>query len=662
MQQFTILPINVSQKSEMKNQSHALISTSPKEEFSQHVDLHSAKNKGGINDSNQSREAKSHCNTVREATKSSKDKLAHETSSTSPSSLSHTDRADTASGGQELAASGKQDEKVYTTIQTESADETEEHVKESDVLMSFLIKADNTLVTKNLASSLTNNEMSVEQMAKYEAQLLLKSSGLVADLSAITQALNSSPELELSELKQAAQELHQADKLSQMKAESAQAQIALQGGLTQEGEDDQNSIVTKVASLEGEIANGDILAKAKQALNSTLTANKQNDQGEDEITIQEQIKLSGQNKLDELLVNQELTKGALSANDEKHQQLASLNKITDKEQLSAKSLLNAQAMDSAQKVVGAENDATEKVGSLIGNNLNIDKSQAERLARTTLGADSVASNKQSSQNYLAQGVSGQVQAAQDYRVTDQANTFPNDQGADDTQLRSQSVEHDIAKSKGATSDKHIEVGKQVVTNSSSDFSIHSDLADITSKASQASQHLADQQANDLFNPRASSEISQSQKTNTQLHNETISIFRKDFADAVKDKVMLVISQKLQQFDITLDPPELGNIHVKVNLQGEQASVNFVVNNQQAKDAFEQNMHKLKELLAEQGVDVGDTNVEQQSQQSNNQAENEEIDTDNNRQSMKITSDADDIIEHDLSESMISSSSAVDYYA
>ena len=108
-----------------------------------------------------------------------------------------------------------------------------------------------------------------------------------------------------------------------------------------------------------------------------------------------------------------------------------------------------------------------------------------------------------------------------------------------------------------------------------------------------------------------------------MHQETISIFRKDFADSIKDKVMLMISQKLQQFDITLDPPELGNMQVRVNLQGEQASVNFVVQNQQAKEAFEQNMHKLKEMLAEQGVDVGDANVEQQSHQADCDDNNEE---------------------------------------
>ncbi|MFD2168157.1 flagellar hook-length control protein FliK [Thalassotalea euphylliae] len=96
-----------------------------------------------------------------------------------------------------------------------------------------------------------------------------------------------------------------------------------------------------------------------------------------------------------------------------------------------------------------------------------------------------------------------------------------------------------------------------------------------------------------------------------VQTETINIFRKDFANAVKEKVMVMVSQKLQQVDIQLDPPELGNVHVRLNLQGEQAAVSFTVQNQQAKEAFEQQMGKLRDMLSESGVDVGDANVSQQ---------------------------------------------------
>jgi flagellar hook-length control protein FliK len=96
----------------------------------------------------------------------------------------------------------------------------------------------------------------------------------------------------------------------------------------------------------------------------------------------------------------------------------------------------------------------------------------------------------------------------------------------------------------------------------------------------------------------------------QLHQETISVLRQDFAQAVKDKIMVVISQKLQRFEINLDPPELGNVQVRVNLQGEQAAVNFTVNNTSTKDMLETSMNKLKEMLAQEGMDLVETNVEQ----------------------------------------------------
>ena len=101
------------------------------------------------------------------------------------------------------------------------------------------------------------------------------------------------------------------------------------------------------------------------------------------------------------------------------------------------------------------------------------------------------------------------------------------------------------------------------------------------------------------------------------------------------------------------------MQVRVNLQGEQATVNFVVQNQQAKEAFEQNMHKLRDLLAEQGVDVGDANVEQQSQQSDAEASS----GGNQSEFSQKTADANDVVEHSLSARMSDTSSkGIDYYA
>lgn len=153
---------------------------------------------------------------------------------------------------------------------------------------------------------------------------------------------------------------------------------------------------------------------------------------------------------------------------------------------------------------------------------------------------------------------------------------------------------------------------------------------------------------------------QAQKSITAMQTETIAIYRKDFADAVKDKVMVMINQKIQQVEIQLDPPEMGNIHVRVNLQNEQAAVQFIVQNQQAKDALEQNMGKLREMLAENGVDVGDANIEQRQAKDQNDKNFEQAT--HNGANPETTEDGhsdNDNVELDM---VKASSTGVDYYA
>jgi flagellar hook-length control protein FliK len=193
------------------------------------------------------------------------------------------------------------------------------------------------------------------------------------------------------------------------------------------------------------------------------------------------------------------------------------------------------------------------------------------------------------------------------------------------------------------------------------------MSDIQAQAIQTTQikqnndAYLEHQVSEVLNHNVASDTAQIQKNNVQLQQETVSIFRKDFADVVKDKVMITINQKLQQFDITLDPPEFGNMQVRVNLQGEQASVNFVVQNQQAKDALEQNMHKLRDMLSEQGVDVGGANVEQQNQERNT---DEQGLSKNNATGLADGTNAEEgNVEHVLSAQLFdSSATSVDYYA
>ncbi|MBA6326971.1 flagellar hook-length control protein FliK [Colwellia sp. MB02u-6] len=151
-----------------------------------------------------------------------------------------------------------------------------------------------------------------------------------------------------------------------------------------------------------------------------------------------------------------------------------------------------------------------------------------------------------------------------------------------------------------------------------------------------------------------------QKSFATVQTETIAIYRKDFADAVKDKVMVMINQKIQQVEIQLDPPEMGNIHVRVNLQNEQAAVQFVVQNQQAREALEQNMGKLRDMLAENGVDVGEANIEQREAKEQN---DNGFDSQSNK-GQKTQSAEDNFSENDnaMVNVLKASSTGIDYYA
>ncbi|GAA0815627.1 hypothetical protein GCM10009111_14210 [Colwellia asteriadis] len=278
-----------------------------------------------------------------------------------------------------------------------------------------------------------------------------------------------------------------------------------------------------------------------------------------------------------------------------------------------------------------------QVQSQVKNNANQVEPKSQQTKQSTINSNLAETLK--TQNQIAAQESEENSAADDLNVEKQAVEA-------ELMLTGKGSEPVVAKSEGS------QVANPQVR------SINDSASHVTQIRHESQAYNAHESAMKM-DQSVTSEVIQTQKHNVQLQQETIAIFRKDFAEAVKDKVMLVISQKLQQFDITLDPPEFGNMQVRVNLQGEQASVNFVVQNQQAKDALEQNMHKLKDMLAEQGVDVGGADVQQQNK---NQADSDDNASQGASHSNSTGKEQEDHSEHILSAALVNSSaSGVDYY-
>lgn len=182
-----------------------------------------------------------------------------------------------------------------------------------------------------------------------------------------------------------------------------------------------------------------------------------------------------------------------------------------------------------------------------------------------------------------------------------------------------------------------------------------------SDISQYNENTRAEQSYESVMNNISSDIVQTQKSAVMLQNETISIYQKDFANAVKEKVMIMMNQKLQNIEIQLDPAELGSVNVRVKLQHEQAVISFMVQNQQTKEALEQNMDKLKHMLNESGIDVSDANIEQQGKQSTNNEEDNQQEQ-SNHQGLFTGDEQEHMIDVNPLKLVKASSTGVDYYA
>lgn len=97
-----------------------------------------------------------------------------------------------------------------------------------------------------------------------------------------------------------------------------------------------------------------------------------------------------------------------------------------------------------------------------------------------------------------------------------------------------------------------------------------------------------------------------------IQHSPLQLSREAAGDKLSEQVQMMLSKNLKQVDIRLDPPELGRMQIRMSLHNDGAAVQFTVANQQARDIVEQAMPRLREMLAQQGVQLSDSSVHQQS--------------------------------------------------
>lgn len=83
-------------------------------------------------------------------------------------------------------------------------------------------------------------------------------------------------------------------------------------------------------------------------------------------------------------------------------------------------------------------------------------------------------------------------------------------------------------------------------------------------------------------------------------------------NALGERAIMISAQNARVAEIQLDPPELGSLKVRVNINQDQVSLSFTSPHAHVRDAVEQSMPRLREMFAEQGLALEDSSVSDQS--------------------------------------------------
>ncbi|PQJ89735.1 flagellar hook-length control protein FliK [Aliivibrio sifiae] len=111
---------------------------------------------------------------------------------------------------------------------------------------------------------------------------------------------------------------------------------------------------------------------------------------------------------------------------------------------------------------------------------------------------------------------------------------------------------------------------------------------------------------------ATQQAAAAQAQRTDPMNVPLNIRQEMASDEVAERINMMMAKNLKHVDIRLDPPEMGRMHIRLNMGADSAGVQFTVSNQHARDAIEQSLPRLREMFAQQGIQLADTSVQQQS--------------------------------------------------
>lgn len=121
--------------------------------------------------------------------------------------------------------------------------------------------------------------------------------------------------------------------------------------------------------------------------------------------------------------------------------------------------------------------------------------------------------------------------------------------------------------------------------------------------------------NSISNPTVQVQSQTNSTTPAMMLNRVeVPVQQAGWGEAVGNRLIMMVNDKMQSANIHLNPEELGPIEVKIRVSQDQTTVHFVSNNSVVREAIEDAFPRLKEMFSQNGLNLSDANVSQQSSQ------------------------------------------------
>ena len=320
------------------------------------------------------------------------------------------------------------------------------------------------------------------------------------------------------------------------------------------------------------------------------------------------------------------------------------------------SLQKTQGSDSKGKTKTSLHDLVSKIlDDQAGDGKNKKATQAENDASS---AGQTATDKTAAiakaiafdfKNVLKDGVS------KSNKVTDLKNSLTKDNK--DQSISSKKIDEFVSKILDRLNLTKDNLGTILHTKSSHEgISVQSDIS------AQSNQKLSVDMLGQSTSMMTGNSVSQRPNTTAQMPQLMMNtnINQPEWGSEFGKRIQYMMNNHIQTAELRLDPPNLGHIHIKINMSSDQAHITFSSAHQVVRDSIESTMPRLREMMAESGLQLGNTDVASHFQQNTR----EQTFTSSNMSGPVMPDSEEDIVSNVANTTTVhySANGMIDYFA